>query len=132
MYASVRFRDDDVRAVVSVADIKHFSPNSVSDYDSSKWYRVRWQDDHQKGFFRAQIVRLFETKEAASQSSKRVPLPPRPSDSEDETDNSVSESSGDSLHEKVAYGHTWRVAQLELWLHRPHQWSHKNIKRLLQ
>ncbi|KAH7961757.1 hypothetical protein HPB52_011926 [Rhipicephalus sanguineus] len=44
-----------------------------------------------------------QTKEAASQSSKRVPLPPRPSDSEDETDNSVSESSGDSLHEMAYY-----------------------------
>ncbi|KAH7984585.1 hypothetical protein HPB52_022859 [Rhipicephalus sanguineus] len=112
MYASVRFRDDDVKAVVSVADIKHFSPNSVSDYDSSKWYRVRWQDDHQKGFFRAQIVRLFETKEAASQSSKRVPLPPRPSDSEEETDNSVSESSGDSLHEVLNRNCQEEVQQL--------------------
>ncbi|KAH7984499.1 hypothetical protein HPB52_022137 [Rhipicephalus sanguineus] len=44
------------------------------------------------------ILRLFETKEAASQPSKRVPLPPRPSDSDDDGAD-VSESSGDSLHE---------------------------------
>ncbi|XP_049518693.1 uncharacterized protein LOC119441526 [Dermacentor silvarum] len=95
MYASVRFRDDDAREVVSVDEIKHFSPQGISDYHSDKWYKVHWKDDCQDGFFRAQILRLFETKEAARQPARRVPLPPRPSDSESE----VSMSSADSLQE---------------------------------
>lgn len=97
MYASVRFRDDDAREVVSVEEIKHFNPKDTSDFDCKKWYKVHWEDDQQNGFFSAQILRLFETREAASQlPTKRVPLPPRPSDTEDD-ESGASESSGDSL-----------------------------------
>ncbi|XP_049266737.1 uncharacterized protein LOC125756298 [Rhipicephalus sanguineus] len=74
MYALVRFRDDNAKVVVSVSKMKHFAANDVHDFDSKKWYQVYWQDEKQKGYFKAQVLRLFETQEEAEQQEKTSSL----------------------------------------------------------
>ncbi|EEC19368.1 conserved hypothetical protein, partial [Ixodes scapularis] len=92
MYAYVRFQDDGKKLVVSVLDVKNFKPAHTKDFNSRSWYDVWWQDDEQEGFFRAQIIKLYETQKEADDERrlKRIPIPKPPSD---ESDSGSSEDS---------------------------------------
>lgn len=59
MFALVRFRDDDMKVVLHINQIKNFSAKNVLDFDSAKWHQVYWQDEQQEGYFKAQVLRLF-------------------------------------------------------------------------
>lgn len=102
MYALVRFRDDNVKVVVNVNKIKRFSARDIFDFDTTVWYRVHWRDEKQEGYFKAQVLGLFETKEEAEQPKKRIPcLKPPSSDSSDASEASdASVSSAASRVEK--------------------------------
>ncbi|KAH6933549.1 hypothetical protein HPB50_016227 [Hyalomma asiaticum] len=85
MNAYVRYRDDGLKAVVSVDNIKKFYPESVKDFNSKKWYRAHWFDNEcaeDNGYFRAQILKYFATKEeadaCAGSTKKRFPCPKIP------------------------------------------------------
>ncbi|KAH7959971.1 hypothetical protein HPB49_015744 [Dermacentor silvarum] len=62
MFALVRFRDDDMKVVLHINQIKNFSTKNVLDFDSAKWHQVYWQDEQQEGYFKAQVLRLFENR----------------------------------------------------------------------
>ncbi|KAL1429303.1 hypothetical protein MTO96_016460 [Rhipicephalus appendiculatus] len=59
MYAYVRFRDDNHRAVVETTDFRNFNPKHKDGFEN-KWYEVFWQDEVQSDYFKAQVVRLYE------------------------------------------------------------------------
>lgn len=59
MYAYVRFRDDDVKVILSVNQFRNFHPKDLKDFSTRKWYEVFWEDREQSGYYQAQIVRLF-------------------------------------------------------------------------
>ncbi|KAH7963455.1 hypothetical protein HPB52_021222 [Rhipicephalus sanguineus] len=82
MYAYVRFRDDNHRAVVETTDFRNFNPKHKDDFEN-KWYEVFWQDEVQSDYFKAQVVRLYASREDAEKRGKRVPIPPPPSDDSD-------------------------------------------------
>uniref|UniRef100_L7M1I6 BEN domain-containing protein n=1 Tax=Rhipicephalus pulchellus TaxID=72859 RepID=L7M1I6_RHIPC len=87
MYAYIRFRDDNHRAVVETTDFRNFSPKHKDDFEN-RWYEVFWQDEDQSGYFKAQVVRLYASREDAEKRGKRVPIPPPPSDSDSDTGSS--------------------------------------------
>ncbi|XP_077491907.1 uncharacterized protein LOC144102530 [Amblyomma americanum] len=95
MFAYVRFRDDDMKTVLPISRFRSFQPKGLKDFATNKWYEVFWEDNEQSGYYQAQIVRLFDTKEEAERQ-KRIPVPPRPSDTETEE---TTPSSDDSLRE---------------------------------
>ncbi|KAH8021305.1 hypothetical protein HPB51_014876 [Rhipicephalus microplus] len=58
MYAYIRFRDDNHRAVVEKTDFRNFSPKHKDDFES-RWYEVFWHDEVQSSYFKAQVVCLY-------------------------------------------------------------------------
>ncbi|KAK8762226.1 hypothetical protein V5799_026507 [Amblyomma americanum] len=95
MFAYIRFRDDDMKTVLPISPFRSFQPKGLKDFATNKWYEVFWEDNEQSGYYQAQIVRLFDTKEEAERQ-KWIPVPPRPSDRETEE---TTPSSDDSLRE---------------------------------
>jgi hypothetical protein len=46
-HAYVRFRDDNVKEIVKISDIKNFLPSHINDFEKGKFiYRVKWTDKH--------------------------------------------------------------------------------------
>ncbi|KAH7985191.1 hypothetical protein HPB49_026560 [Dermacentor silvarum] len=97
MYAFVRFRDDGMKVAVAVERIKNFCPRNLRDFNSTKWYGVRWEDEENSGYFRAQIMKLFATKEEADACTegvdKRFSCPKMPLYSDSEEDSFTSQES---------------------------------------
>ncbi|KAH7957711.1 hypothetical protein HPB52_022508 [Rhipicephalus sanguineus] len=103
MYAYVRFRDDNHRAVVETTDFRNFNPKHKDDSEN-KWYEVFWQDEVQSDYFKAQVVRLYASREDAEKRGKRVPIPPPPSDDSDA-------SSSDEWEPKVFLGNGVEISR---------------------
>ncbi|XP_072140362.1 uncharacterized protein [Dermacentor andersoni] len=97
MYAFGRFRDDGMKVAVSVDRIKNFAPKNLRDFNSTKWYGLRWEDEENSGYFRAQIMKLFATKEEADACTegveKRISCPKMPLYSDSEEDSCTSHDS---------------------------------------
>lgn len=94
MYAFVRFQDDNAKVIVPCNDIKNFSPTGLADFNSGRWYDVWWEDNNQSGYYRAQIIKIFETEMQAREETKgkkRIPVQRRPFEIGDQSSSSSEE-----------------------------------------
>ncbi|XP_077551756.1 uncharacterized protein LOC144165874 [Haemaphysalis longicornis] len=95
MFALVRFKVDYVKQVVDVESFRAHRPRNLRDFDKKVWYEVYWKDGDDTtlhGYYLAQILRLFASREEAALNNKRVPVPPRPLDDEEEPASTTSAS----------------------------------------